>query len=331
MQNAYRIVDWTKLYEVSSNGKPAKDKTALDSLRKSPLPYIRFMVHGHSLGPSYRKMIKKAFALGSMMEMACFGFFAKLLELAADQEAKFRGWILDEKQRPINPEQIAELLDIREEGQARKILEILCHPEVGWVELAQFPYFPPNSPTDGGEKGKKGDASEGSFKKETETEGIGKGIGNRNHSPNSGGEKGKKGESIDSPQASCPVKDSDSESVSETDFPDSVSDLDSVPGRRPGGIEDIKRQRAKAALELSQIIKPRNNSDYTTLNDICNHLYNRMIAETDEPLFDLALDKARQCWRAQKPIAMFVAAMKKTPFFYNPRGISVIRGKLDKY
>jgi hypothetical protein len=55
-----------------------------------------------------------------------------------------------------------------------------------------------------------------------------------------------------------------------------------------------------------------------------------MILETDLPLFDLALEKASHCTRARNPPAVFVAAMKESPFNYIPIRRQIIRGKFDR-
>lgn len=138
---AYRITDWKELYEVTTKGKPANADTKVEGLRKSKLPYIRWQVHGRSLGPTYRKMVKMAWGIGGiLMEAACMGIFGKLLELAGDwDDPQLRGWILDEKKRPINAPQIADLLDIQDDGTLQKLLDILCHEEINWLELVEFP------------------------------------------------------------------------------------------------------------------------------------------------------------------------------------------------
>ena len=100
----------------------------------------------------------------------------------------------------------------------------------------------------------------------------------------------------------------------------------SPPGRERF---EIIRECHKATLELTQIIHPRNSSDMTTINDIFAQLKNRLISGSPYPLFELALNTARQCWRADKPIAMFVAAMKKPPFYYVPKKLHVIPGNAD--
>jgi len=309
MTLAYRIVNWRTLYEVTGKGKPAKDNTPVDELRKSKLPYVRWSVHGHSLGPTYRKMVKKAWGVGILMEMACMGLFGKLLELAADQGPEYRGWILDEKQRPINAPRIAELLDIQDDGTLRKLLDILCHEEINWVELVEFPL---QAGASRGESGKEGESRgrlggkvEDSLYKVTETEG--------NTSLNSVRDSGRVGASLSQAPPSPLVAGSASEST--------VSASDSAARGVPG----IKKRGAQAFLQFSQIIPARDSSDQTTFRDIFEHLEHRMIYQTEEPLFDMVIEKAKECHRGRVPAAMFTAAMKKAPFYYIPKGTRIIR------
>ena len=85
-------------------------------------------------------------------------------------------------------------------------------------------------------------------------------------------------------------------------------------------------------MELSRIIPARNNSDQTTFRDIFDQLEERMVYDTNEPLFDKAIEKARGCRQVGRvPASIFVAAMKKSPFCYVPKGTSLIKGQTDKY
>lgn len=324
MTLAYRIVDWKKLYEVTAKGKPAKEESTVDELRKSPLPYVRWAVHGHSLGPTYRKMVKRAWDFGILMEMACMGIFGKLLELAADQEPKYRGWILDEKQRPIKAPQIAELLDIRDDGTFEKLLGILCHEEINWVEWAEFPQQAGENRGEKGREGERSDSLGGKVEEplykvnETETEEK----ENYNYETERGFPDFPAGVGIG---VSLPPPSAlNTGSVSEI----SASVSDSAPRGGAG----IKKRKAEAIFQLSRIIPARGSSDRTTFRDIFDQLEQRMIYETDEPLFKMAMKKAREsCLVGRVPAAVFTEAMKKKPFCYVPKGTSTIRGKTDKY
>ena len=162
MTQAYRIVDWKRRYEVTNKGRAADENTPTEELRKSALDYVRSRVYGHSIGPALHNLIDRAYVPGEINEFAAFGLFHKLLELAADQQRKYRGWILDKDQRPMGAGEFAKLFRTHEVDRVQQSLNVLCHPEVGWLELTQFP----------GESGKVREvpAVPGLFKKETETE-----------------------------------------------------------------------------------------------------------------------------------------------------------------
>lgn len=313
MTLAYRIVNWRKLYEVTGRGKPAGAETPVEEMRKSPLPYVRWSVHGHSLGPTYRKMVKKAWGVGILMEMACMGLFGKLLELAADQGPQWRGWILDEKQRPINAQQIADILDIKDDGKVESLLEILCHEEINWVELVEFPLqvgaSRGESGKEGERRGEEGKVEDSLYKVTEAVQGTASLNETERDSPTSRGESG----------GVSPAPPSSLVAGSVTEVTVSASDS------ATRGVQGIKKRRAQAFLQFSQIIPTRDSSDQTTFRDIFEHIEHRMIYDTEEPLFDMAIEKAKECYRGRVPAAMFTAAMKKAPFYYIPKGTRVIR------
>ena len=374
---AYRIVDWWK-FELLKNGKLATEKTKMGALRIKPLIYVRFPVHGHNLTADYRRMVKRA---GPEMAAACDGIYKMLVGLAGNQVREYRGWILDDRQQPLDPGQVAELLCLSEE-RTRLIFEILSDRAVKWVSLEEFPEALHKSFNEGDlssepqiKKSGNNWEKKGAPLNETETEDKGKGFDSKrieSEEGDFGKKEDREGDDLDEnavqPQARPPA----SVSVSATDtasdskkLSDSVSAPTTasvsapgagpgaeVPGSftdgrtgpiksdsgLPGGREleteassgrerfEIIRECQKATLELTQIIHPRNSSDMTTINDIFAQLKNRLISGSPYPLFELALNTARQCWRADKPIAMFVAAMKKPPFHYVPKKLHVIPG-----
>ena len=129
---AYRIVDWWK-YEVTLKGKPATAKTAMKYLRKKPLIYVRFPVHGHTLEDAdYRRMVKRA----GHEAAACDGVYKALVGLAGNQVREKRGLILDDWQRPLDVKQVAEFLCLPE-NQVRGIYAILMDDAVKWLELVE--------------------------------------------------------------------------------------------------------------------------------------------------------------------------------------------------
>jgi len=359
---AYRIVDWWR-YELLKNGKLATAKTKMSSIRIKPLIYVRFPVHGHILTANYRRMVKRAGDLAA----ACDGIYKALVGLAGNQVREYRGWILDDRHRPLDPGKIAELLCLSDRI-VNQIFEILIDCEVKWVEILDFPESLCKSMNnsdlssrsqikDFGKKREK----KGALFIETEAEGFSKDKGFVTETETEGegvrekkGEEGKgEGGKIVLPQAQPAALASDSGSVTEpvTDSvseqpPDSVSDSapvsDSVsqPGPRAGPGEEsssglvsdqrkieIIREVRQATIELSQIIHPHSSSDITTISDIYEQLQHRLITGSPFPLLEFSLTTARQCWRAKKPIAMWITAMKKAPFYYVPKKLSVVPGK----
>jgi len=303
---AYRIVEWRQRYEVTEKGKAATADTPVENLRKSPLPYVRFKVYGHVHGPAYRKIIKRAWMNGQAMELAVFGLFAKLLELAANQTNQFRGWILDEKQQPMTPRQIAEVLDVQEVETVSKALEILCEPAIGWVEIMEFPGTPQDSSTDGGRLwgkegaacgGKKGTLTGEPFKNETETK-----------------VKVNKSETEDKQPPATGGEGSDSASDLSQEGSDSVS----------WGLDE-RRLRVFTYEVVCQIVKPAGDSDRTTLQHIFNQLENHIKTGFFEiGVFKEVEEAARQCTSAKNRMAMFVAIAKER-FSYQPRRERLLR------
>lgn len=364
---AYRIVNWWK-YEMLKNGKLATAKTKMVSLRMKPLIYVRFPVHGHTLTADYRRMVKRA---GEDMAAACDGLYKMLVGLAGNQFREYRGWILDDRQQPMNPAQVAELLCLSE-MKVSQIFDILLDREVKWIEILDFPKALNKSLNNNdltgvpklGESGKNQE-QKGSSLIETETEEIKLNDSIRSESNRRRGVREKTGEierdgetrdGEDAgqpqarPQAQASASDSDTGTVpasvsqrlpASASDSEPASDSDSVPGPGAGpgagcrgdlskqDIFDISRECKTAVLEFSQIIHLRNSSDITTINDIFSQLQQRMIAKSPYPLFELSLNTARQCWRGNNPIAMFVAAMKKPPFYYVPKKLSVIPGRTN--
>lgn len=353
---AYRIVDWWK-FEMTNKGRLATANTPMESLRKTPLVYVRFPVHGHYLSPDYRRMVKRA---GPEMATACDGVYKMLVGMAGNQFREYRGWILDDRQRPLNKKQVAELLCLSE-NKVKQAYEVLLDNEVKWLEVVEYP----NSLHHSGKGGVEMESS-GVSLNETVTEDVtvtedeavtvtkeDKSFGFETHAGAREAE-GVQGEDVQLParpaalaSASASVPDSGTASASKKpsasdSVSDPVSDSASQPGPRAGPEEyfsgpisrqqrfEIIRECQKAVLELTQIIHPRNNSDVTTINDIFSQLQQRLIAGSPYPLFELSLNTARQCWRGDKPIAMFVAAMKKPPFYYVPRKLNVIPGKFSR-
>jgi len=94
---AYRIVDWDRLYEVGRKGQQLTSYIPVESRRKGPLKFVRLKVRGLSIDPVLDEIIGRAWEPGRLFHWAVLGIFDKLLEIAADQEREYRGWILDQK------------------------------------------------------------------------------------------------------------------------------------------------------------------------------------------------------------------------------------------
>lgn len=361
---AYRIVNWWK-FELLKNGKLATAKTKMQSLRIKPLVYVRFPVHGHTLTADYRRMVKRA---GNEMAAACDGVYKMLVGLAGNQVREYRSWILDDRQQPLDPRQVAELLCLSEE-KTSQIFEILTDNVVRWVSLEEFPESlhksmnrndlssEPQFKKFGNNQEQKGsplnetetvkDKDKRFVTKRIETE---EGDNGKNRD-REGDDQGENVRHPALPAALASDSDSDTDTVpaSDSEKPTAsdsasipASDSASQPGPRAGPEGyftgpiseqqriEIIRECQKATLELTQIIHPRNNSDTTTINDIYAQLKQRVIAGCPYPLFEMSLNTARQCWRGNNPIAMFVAAMKKPPFYYVPKKLSVVPGKFSQ-
>lgn len=135
---AYRIVDWQGRYEVTLKGREAEADTPLELLRKTALKYVRSKVYGHSKGTALEYMIEYGWRPGQLFAFAVFGIFHKLLEIAADQRREFRGWVLDKDQRPLGPAEFARMFKCTEPKLVQEAFDLLCRPEIRWLEVAEF-------------------------------------------------------------------------------------------------------------------------------------------------------------------------------------------------
>lgn len=129
---ALRIVDWDELYEVNWKNREYQPG---DKKRSGPLHYLRWQVHGTNAGPSWRRM---ALAAGPEIQPIVFGTYGKLVEIAADRPAEYRGWILDSRQRPIGVAEIAGRLGWMVEHVALAV-EVMTNPDVRWLVWEEFP------------------------------------------------------------------------------------------------------------------------------------------------------------------------------------------------
>ena len=329
---AYHIVEWKRLYEVTSKSSPYNPDKPDEELRKTPIPYIRYSDNGLLLSPSYRRLAKHGNVLGVMMGMACYGLYWKLVDIAKNKTRDFRGWIVDENNYPLDPEHIADILEIKDRTYIKKAFDLLVY--LGKLEYLELPdHFP--KPADSRNSIQQREFLE-PFKNVTETEEEVKEKFKRKDPPvlAEAAELGDPLAKHDTPppaehfpQAPPPVKDSVKDSG------DTDTDTVSVPTGGPGGNKkEVAVAKQLFLLELTTKIHIRNQSDRTTLYDIADQLEHRMIYETEEDLFTEALAKLDGCVKiGRNPLAMFVSAMKKSPFHYIPKGTSYIRAAKDKY
>jgi len=112
------------------------------------------------------------------------------------------------------------------------------------------------------------------------------------------------------------------ESASASDFACASSASDSMLVER-----QIHIKRDLTAMELTKIIRPKNQSDGTTIRNILDQLQQRVIDGISTPaIFDAAIDAAKECRIAKKPIAMFVKVMKEKRFGYIPARKKLLAG-----
>ena len=126
-----RIRGWPVLYEVNAKGRawqPGEQK------RQRPLEYLRCRVNGSSWSGSYRDFLT---ASGNSAAM-CFGVFIKALEIAADQPAERRGWLLGRNGDPLDTLGFAKATGfaLKDVERAFKVLQ---DPAVQWIERAELP------------------------------------------------------------------------------------------------------------------------------------------------------------------------------------------------
>jgi len=124
----YCIVDWDSRYEVSDKGSEYRP----GDRKKANLKYVRLAVHGKSEGVGWKRLRR---AVGNENVLTAFGLFSKLLELAADQEREFRGYLLDEQQQPALAEYMEMLWGIPQDIISQYLPKLV---EIGWIAETDF-------------------------------------------------------------------------------------------------------------------------------------------------------------------------------------------------
>jgi len=137
---AFFIVDWLALYEVNRRQTVSNSATDLAQLRNRAHKWIPLKVHGHSIGEGWTRLVELSWKPGEINELAVFGLFCKLLEIAGDQaEPALRGWILDGNGVPYDVRGIAKLLKIAEETRAAEAMDSLIN--LNWICRVSFRTF----------------------------------------------------------------------------------------------------------------------------------------------------------------------------------------------
>lgn len=131
---AYRITDWFR-YEVDKDGHAVSVPTPIDSLRIAPLPYVRWRVNGHRQGDGYGRLAEAAGSASRLEAAICT--FGRLIELAADENREYRGWILNHRKEPATMADLVRYTKFR--AKTLEIgLEVLCHVDAHWLESVEF-------------------------------------------------------------------------------------------------------------------------------------------------------------------------------------------------
>jgi hypothetical protein len=242
------------------------------------------------------------------MNYAAEGIFSKLLDLAKDQPARFRGWILDEKQQPLDIKELADLLNIQDLPPLKKLVEILLDSEIKWLEEVDFCVNNEDSPEVGGKKGKieeKRGSLWGNF------EGACGGKLGTLQKENESEDK----ENITKRDCNGPI------SPSTSIFQEGLSASDST--------SSLQVKKAKTEAQLKFPLRPRTESDKTLLAAVFNQAEQKVLEGIAEVgIFDQLLEAAAKCSRADNPWAMFNSMVNEPWFGYQRQKRSGFFGKV---
>ena len=158
---AWKIREWRERYEVNSRNHEAHNG---DPLRRGPLPWVRLKVNGRQHGQGYRRLVQVA-RTPARLE-AAMALWPKLLEIAADNVADRRGWILNEQDRPATVDDLAFYTGFRA-ATVRTAIEVLTAPGVRWVCADEFPQDSGEIP---GNPGKAGEIPPSDSDSDTDTD-----------------------------------------------------------------------------------------------------------------------------------------------------------------
>ncbi|MHC4617249.1 MAG: hypothetical protein ACYTEQ_05800 [Planctomycetota bacterium] len=300
---AYRIVNWASQFEVDSQGHATKlhqPAPPVEQLRKSPLPYIRITGDGRSVTNTEKRIIKKAWRAGQLMEAAVDGVYHRLLKIAGNQPRELRGWILTEypDSRPMYAREIAECMGVEDAAGIRCVefvLGVLCDPEVRRLELCEF----------GQTCADLRNAPEVCALFKTETEGS-----NSNTEKASG------------------LNNHPSDSVKSQLLP-----MDKNVRTPPE--EAVDRPAGETLLRLKRFFRvadqTQRQANETMLTDAVLQI-RQAVSEgrLDNQIWDRLVRDAQECQEAKKPIAVFAWRLQREPYGYKPAGKIPALGTLTR-
>lgn len=139
MTKAWRIREWDTRYEVDDKGRAWKGK---GKKRVGSLDYIRFPAWGYDRNKGYRRLVTAARTARRLEAAMCL--WPKLLQLAADNDAEHRGWLLGEEGQPAGIQDFVYATAFRPQTVVIG-LEVLSDPKVRWIEQAALPDIPGHS------------------------------------------------------------------------------------------------------------------------------------------------------------------------------------------
>ncbi len=105
-------------------GREAKEG---DTLRATPLNYIRLKVYGHKQGTGYRRL--QMLCGNKLMEV--FGIFCKFLEIAGDLKSADRGKLLNENDKPATIDDLSFMIGASEKQIKNAVIQ-LC--KANWLQ-----------------------------------------------------------------------------------------------------------------------------------------------------------------------------------------------------
>jgi hypothetical protein len=313
-------VEWKRRYEITTDKRDVTENTPPEKLRTKPHEYIKLKVFGHVQGTKYRRMLELGWKPGEINELAVFGFFCKLLELAGDQaDPTYRGYILDVDQRPMTVKQIAEELSIQESGRLSEAMAVLL--ELNWIEQVEYPtqINKPQSENvdnlcenrqEGGVLQNLQKFAKIASKDLQNLQTLQKGLQTL-QKENESEDK----ENITKRDCNGPI------SPSTSIFQEGLSASDST--------SSLQVKKAKTEAQLKFPLRPRTESDKTLLAAVFNQAEQKVLEGIAEVgIFDQLLEAAAKCSRADNPWAMFNSMVNEPWFGYQRQKRSGFFGKV---